>query len=71
LDDAVTIKIRLFCGFQVFSSQKPHPLFGPLGTIMGRTIPTPPQKTVNTMKGTAAAPIMLRNTEKWDKYENL
>lgn len=39
-----------------------NPLFGPLGTTNGNAIPTPPHKTVNTMKGIAANPIAMQKS---------
>lgn len=55
-----------------------YPLLGPLGTIMGKTPPTPPQKTVNTIKGITDTPIfsvlliiiIFFNTDKKNKIQS-
>lgn len=38
-----------------------YPLLGPFGTTKGKTPPTPPQKTVKMINGSAAAPMISKD----------
>lgn len=44
-----------------------HPLFGPLGATIGKTMPTTPQRTVKMRNGTNEAPIVRYSRR--TKYE--
>lgn len=41
-----------------------HPLFGPLGATIGKTMPTTPQSTVKMRNGTNEAPIVRIHVSK-------
>lgn len=60
-------------GFRIYSSKMQngitHPLFGPLGATMGKTMPTTPQSTVKMRNGTNEAPI-VRNYGREEHFDN-